>query len=473
MARLTFHGGARSVTGANYLIETHLSSGALPRPSEAFGGGGAKGGGSKILVDCGLAQGTRHAEKQNYKKFPYDPASIDAVLITHAHIDHTGRLPKLIKDGFAGKIFMTRPTKDFVEIMLGDSQGIMAYEAKREGRKPLYSKKDVLKTFEYIEEAEYGEEVQVTRDVKCRFRDAGHILGSAIIEVWAGRKKIVFSGDLGNPPVPLLRPTEFIDEADYVVVESTYGDREHEKMDERKNLLENAIEDTCSRGGTLMIPSFALERTQELLYELNSLVENHRIPSVPVFIDSPLAIEATKIYRKYPQYYNKKATYLIESGDKVFQFPRLKFTYTTAESKAINEVPSPKIIIAGSGMSTGGRILHHERRYLPDRNSFLLFIGYQAAGTLGRRIFDGARSVRIFGERVPVRCGVRAIGGYSAHADQVKLREWVENIKDGGKLKKVFVVQGEEAPALAFVQLLRDYLGIDAEAPQVGDSAEM
>jgi len=452
MTTLTFHGGARSVTGANYLIETENS---------------------KVLVDCGLAQGTRHAERKNYKKFSYKPQDIDAVLVTHAHIDHTGLLPKLIKEGFAGKIFMTAPTKDFAEIMLDDSQGLMAHEAKREGKKSLYSKKDVIKTLEYIEEAEYGEEIKVTGDIKCRFRDAGHILGSSIIEVWAGSTKIVFSGDLGNPPVPLLRPTEFIDEADYVVVESTYGDRQHEKLDERKNLLEDVIEDTVSRSGTLMIPSFALERTQELLYELNSLVENRRIPSVPVFIDSPLAIDATKIYRKYPQYYNKKATYLIESGDKVFQFPRLKFTYRTAESKAINEVPSPKIIIAGSGMSTGGRILHHERRYLPDPNSFLLFIGYQAAGTLGRRIFDGARSVRIFGERVPVRCGVRAIGGYSAHADQVKLREWVEHIKNGGKLKKVFVVQGEEAPALAFVQLLRDHLGIDAEAPQVGDSAEI
>jgi metallo-beta-lactamase family protein len=452
MATLTFHGGARSVTGANYLIETENS---------------------KILVDCGLAQGTRHAEKQNYKKFSYDPSTIDAVLITHAHIDHTGRLPKLVKDGFRGKIFMTRPTKDFAEIMLDDSQGIMAYEAKREGREALYSKKDVVKTLEYIEEIEYGKVLKAAGDIKCRFRDAGHILGSAIIEVWADGQKIVFSGDLGNPPVPLLRPTEFITEADYVVVESTYGDREHEKLDERKNLLEDAIEDTVARGGTLMIPSFALERTQELLYELNSLVENHRVPEVPVFIDSPLAIDATKIYGKYPEYYNKKAMYLIESGDQVFQFPRLKFTYTAQESKGISDVPSPKIIIAGSGMSTGGRILHHERRYLPDPNSSILFIGYQAAGTLGRRIFDGAKSVKIFGERVPVRCGVKAIGGYSAHADQKKLREWVEKIKDGGKLKKTFVVQGEEGPSLAFVQLLQDHLGIDAEAPMLGDIVKL
>jgi len=447
------------VTGANYLIETETS---------------------KILVDCGLAQGTRHAERENYKKFPYDPASIDAVLITHAHIDHTGLLPKLVKDGFRGKILMTRPTKDFAKIMLDDSQGLMAGEARREGREALYSKKDVARTLEYIEPIEYGRISKVTKDIKCRFRDAGHILGSAIIEVWipssvAGKndKKIVFSGDLGNPPVPLLRPTEFVSEADYVVVESTYGDREHEKLDERKNLLENTIEDTYTRGGTLMIPSFAIERTQELLYEFNSLVENHRVPEMPIFMDSPLAIDATKIYRKYPEYYNKKAMYLIESGDQLFKFSRLKFTYTSDESKAINDVAQPKVIIAGSGMSTGGRILHHERRYLSDPNSLILFIGYQAAGTLGRRIFDGAKNVKIFGENVSVRCGVRAIGGYSAHADQTKLREWVEKIKDGGKLKKVFAVQGEEGPALAFVQLLRDHLGLNAEAPRTGDSIEL
>jgi metallo-beta-lactamase family protein len=452
MPTLTFHGGARSVTGANYLIETETS---------------------KILVDCGLIQGTRHAEKQNYEKFPYDPAGIDAVLVTHAHIDHTGRLPKLVKDGFRGKIFMTRPARDFAEIMLADSQALMADEAKSEKEKPLYSKEDVARTLEFIETAEYGEVFEITDDTKFRFRDAGHILGSAIIELWAENKKIVFSGDLGNPPVPLLRPTEFIDEADYVVVESTYGDREHEKLDERKNMLEDVIEDTFAQGGTLMIPSFALERTQELLYELNSLVENHRIPRIPIFIDSPLAICATKIYKKYPQYYNEKAVYLIESGDQLFQFPGLKFTYTTEESKEINDVPPPKIVIAGSGMSTGGRILHHERRYLSDPNSFILFIGYQAAGTLGRRIADGAKEVKIFGETVPVLCGVRAIGGYSAHADQAKLREWVEKIKEGGKLKKTFVVQGEEGPALAFVQLLRDHLGIDAEAPMAGDIVKL
>ena len=455
MPTLTFHSAARSVTGANYLLETKKS---------------------KVLVDCGLIQGARHAEEKNYEPFPYDPASIDAVFVTHAHIDHTGRLPKLVKDGFRGKIFMTPPTRDFTEIMLHDSQGLMRDEAKREKRKELYTKTDVVKTLEVIEGVEYGKKIQITQDIQVRFRDAGHILGSSIIEVFINEgqeMRVVFSGDLGNPPVPLLRPTTFIERADYVIMESTYGDRQHENIDLRKNLLEDAIEDTVSRGGTLMIPAFAMERTQELLYELNLLVENQRVPEVPVFIDSPLAIKATEIYNKYPDYFNKEATYLIESGDKVFQFPRLKFTETSEESKAINDVSPPKIIIAGSGMSTGGRILHHERRYLCDPNSTILFIGYQVAGTLGRRIFDGAKSVKIFGEEVPVNCEVRAIGGYSAHADQEQLMAWVKHIKEGGDLKKVFAVQGEEGPALALVQFLRDRLGIDASAPMLGEKIEL
>ncbi|MBI1888625.1 MAG: MBL fold metallo-hydrolase [Candidatus Spechtbacteria bacterium] len=452
MTKLTFHGGARSVTGANYLIET---------------------GETKILVDCGLAKGTRHAEKENYKPFPYNVSEIDAVLVTHAHIDHTGRLPKLIRDGFQGKIFMTPPTQDLAEVMLFDAYEIMAEEAKREGRDVLYSKEDIAKTSEFIRAIPYGEIQKFAKGVEFRFRDAGHILGSAIIEAWAEGKKIVFSGDLGNPPVPLLRPTESIEEADYVVIESTYGDRQHEDRDERKNILEDAIEDVCTKGGVLMIPTFALERTQELLYELNSLVENHRVPEVPIFIDSPLAIAATNIYKKYPRYYNANASYLIASGDQIFQFPHLKFTKSVEESKAINDVPAPKIIIAGSGMSTGGRILHHERRYLSDAHSLLLIIGYQVAGTLGRRILDGAKEVKIFGETVSVRCEVKAIGGYSAHADQETLYHWLEIIKNGGNLKKVFAVQGEEGPALAFVQLVRDHLGVEAEAPRVGDSVEL
>ncbi len=455
MVKLSFFGGTRMVAGSNYLIETENT---------------------KILVDCGLFQGEKVIEDKNYEKFPYNPKSIDFLLVTHAHMDHIGRIPKLYKEGFRGKILGTRPTKDLTHNMLLDSQGIMKDEAKRENRKPPYSQRDVIGVMELFEGIDYHQILKLSKGTKCQFRDAGHILGSSIIELWIGQVKIVFSGDLGNPPVPLLKPTEFIDETDYVLVESAYGDRLHEKRGERKDLLENAIEDTITRKGVLMIPAFALERTQELLYELNSLVENHRISSIPIFVDSPLAIRNLDIYKKYPEYYNKESVYLIESGDELFKFKGLKFTETVKESKKINDVPPPKIIIAGSGMSEGGRILHHEIRYLPDPNSILLIIGYQVSGTLGRKILDGAQKVKIFRENIPVRAEVKAIGGYSAHADQKGLYQWIAHIKrpvyplrNGKKdikgLKKVFVVQGEEGPALALVQKIKDNLGVETEAP--------
>lgn len=445
------------VTGANYLLESNLPA--------------SRHGSAKILIDCGLFQGEKHAEDKNYEDFPYKPEEIDYLLITHAHLDHIGRIPKLYKDGFRGKILATKPTKDFTYEMLLDSQEILEKEAKELKRKPLYTHEDVEKSSELIEGVEYGEKIKLGKDIFCRFREAGHILGSAIIEIWAEKKKIVFSGDLGNPPVPLLRPTEFIDEADYVVIESAYGDRVHEARDQRQNLLENAIEDTVTGGGVLMIPAFALERTQELLYELNELVENHRIPRIPIFIDSPLALKALDVYKKYPEYYNKEATYLIKSGDDLFKFSGLVFTETTEESKRINDIKPPKVIIAGSGMSTGGRILHHEIRYLPDPGSCLLLVSYQVAGSLGRRILDGAKEVKIFNETVPVRAKVKEIGAYSAHADQEMLRNWVDKIKR--PIKRVFVVQGEEGPALALVQLIRDHLGIDARAPMTGEVVKL
>lgn len=438
------------VTGANYLLDT---------------------GKTKILVDCGMFQGPRRFEKKNYEPFPYNPKEVDFALLTHAHTDHTGRVPKLYRDGFRGRILCTRPLKDLARIMLEDSANLLQYGARRFAKKPFFDERDVNGVLTLFEAVKYGEEIKLAEDIRCCFRDAGHILGSAIIEVRAGNTKIVFSGDLGNPPTPLLKPTEFVDSADYVVIESAYGDRLHEKLSERKLLLERAIEDTITEGGVLMIPSFALERTQELLYELNDLVENHRIPKIPIFIDSPLAIKATEIYKKYQEYYNKEAAYIIESGDKLFSFPGLKLTLTTEESKRINDVPSPKVIIAGSGMSTGGRILHHEKRYLSDPKSMLLIIGYQVEGTLGRRVLDGAKSVKIFRESVPVRCQVRAIGGYSAHADQEGLFNWVSQIKS--PIKKVFIVQGEKKASRALAQVIKDRLVISAEVPKLDQVVDL
>jgi len=374
-------------------------------------------------------------------------------------------LPILFKQGFRGKIFATRPTKDFVRIMLFDAERINRGIAKTASKEFTYNRTDVEKTLELFQSIDYQKKIKLNKDISFCFREAGHILGSAIIEVWAEDKKIVFSGDLGNPPVPLLRPTEFIQEADYLVIESTYGDRIHEDKQQRKDLLEDVIEDTVAQGGTLLIPSFALERTQEVLYELNELVENHRIPRIPIFLDSPLAIKLTEIYQSYPEYFNQEASYLIKSGDDLFKFPGLKMTLTAEESKKIKNISSSKIILAGSGMSTGGRILHHEKRYLTDSKNILLIICYQVPGTLGRKILDGAKTVRISGQEIPNKIQVRAIGGYSAHADQAMLCNWVRPMKD--TLKKVFVVQGEEKPALALVQQIKDHLGLSAEAPEM------
>jgi metallo-beta-lactamase family protein len=256
-----------------------------------------------------------------------------------------------------------------------------------------------------------------------------------------------------------------------VVIESAYGDRNHETKKKRKDILEDAIEDTVTAGGTLMIPAFAMERTQEILYEMNELVEHHRVPRVPIFIDSPLAIRATEVYKRYEDYFNKETTYIIDSGDDIFKFPGLKLTRTAEESKKINSVPAPKIIMAGSGMSTGGRILFHEKLYLSDPKSMLFIVGYQVQGTLGRKVLDGAKEVKIFGERVLVKASVRAVGGYSAHADQSKLRDWVDHIKR--PIQNVFVVQGEEGPANALALTIKDELGVMATVPELGESVEL
>ena len=452
--KLYFYGGVGgSVTGANYLIEC---------------------GGTKVLVDCGLRQGGRLAERENYAPFPYDPGEISAVLITHAHLDHIGRIPKLYRDGFRGRIFATHPTLDLARLSLDDSLHLLKEEAEELNQKPLFTEDDLVNCWKLTHGRPYHQDIEINPNIKIKFNDAGHILGSSIVEVFlseAGRKvKIVFSGDLGNPPTPLLKPTEFVDNADYVLVESAYGDRLHEDKTRRKEKLLSVVESAVRNGGVLMIPAFALERTQELIFELNSLAESGRVPKIPVFIDSPLAIKATAVYQKYSDYFNKEAVYLIKSGDDLFNFPGLEFSLTTESSKAINTVPPPKVVIAGSGMSEGGRIVHHERRYLPDPKSTLLIIGYQTQNTLGRRLLDGAQEIKMFGEMIQVRAQIKAIGGYSAHADQAKLLDWVGHIKN---VKKVFVVQGEAGPAAALAGKIKSDLGVEAGVPQVEQVVEL
>jgi len=450
--KLTFYGGAKNITGSNYLLETS-----------------GKRQATRILVDCGLYQGSSFCERHNYEPFPYDPKTIEAVLITHAHIDHIGRLPQLYKAGFRGEIFSTPPTRDFSEQLLIDSEHLLIKEAEEKKLMPIYNLEDVNKVMALWKTIDYHQKFKLA-SLEIEFYDAGHILGSSFIVVSADGKRIVFSGDLGNVPAPLVRDTEIIKEAEYALIESTYGNRIHEGVAVRKDILEDTIEETVKSGGVLTIPAFAMERTQELLFELNELVENGRIPKVPIFIDSPLAIKLTSVYKKYsqnPNYFDQEAISMFKKGDAIFNFPGLKLALTTEQSKEINDVSAPKVIIAGAGMSQGGRILHHERRYLSDSKSTILFISYQVNGSLGRRILEGVKAVKIFGEEIPVKCRIRAIAGYSAHADQNRLLDWLRPMKLS--LKKVFLVQGEEDQMLPLAQKIRDELAVETVIPSLGE----
>ena len=434
------------VTGANYLLESS---------------------GEKIIIDCGLHQGSNYCERHNFDPFGYDPKEIKAVFVTHAHIDHTGRLPKLYKDGFRGTIYSTPPTKDFARELLLDSEDILRREAEREKRSPLYTALDVDSMMKLWKGVDYKESVQVG-PFKVTLENSGHVLGSTSFIVETEGKIIIFSGDLGNSNPPLIREWEPITvPVNYCLIESAYGDRIHEDINKRKELLEDVIEETIKAGGVLMIPAFALERIQGLLYQLNELVENGRIPRLPVYVDSPLAIKLTAVYKWHERYFNDEAWKLVSNDKSLFSFPGLKLSFTKEESIAIKKVPSPKIIIAGSGMSQGGRILFHEKEYLPDRKSTILFVGYQSAGSLGRRILDGAKTVRILGEEVSVNARVVHISGYSAHADQERLLGWLTPMRS--TLKKVFVVQGDPDVSEKFASLVQDELAIEAYVPSEGE----
>ncbi len=457
--KLSFFGAVGEVTGSNFLLETSSQD----------------SGPKKYLIDCGMIQGSSDNELRNYHRFAYDPASIEAVLVTHAHADHIGRIPKLYKDGFHGLVYSTGPTKDLAEIVGRDSAGLIAESARELGREPFFSESDVeavvknnWRTVGYRQPFDLG-------DLSVTFHDAGHILGSAFIELSQtsemGKTKIVFSGDLGNPPVPFLEPTETLTGANYVVIESTYGDREHEPTQDRHDKLKSVIVETIKKGGVLMIPTFAIERAQEVLYELDHLVDEGEVPAVPIFLDSPLAIKATRIFRKYPQFWNDQALRQWQLDD-FFHFRGLNMTVSTQESKAINTLAGPKIIIAGSGMIHGGRIMHHLRRYLSDPKSTLLIIGYQAHGTLGRALFEGARHVKIFGARVEVRASVKAIGAYSAHADQPKLIRWLSAMKHP-KPSQVFLAHGEPDKANALARAISSQLSLKARVPVMGESVSL
>ena len=440
--KITFYGGAQSVTGANYLLEAGLT---------------------RIIIDCGLHQGSKYAEDLNYEPFGYNPADMQYVFITHSHIDHVGRLPKLYRDGFRGTVYTTHPTAELMAIALPDNMQHITREAEAEGHAALFDQTDLDGVMDLVKGCDYGAPIDLGGGVRAILHDAGHVLGSAIVEIQytpssdGVLRKIFFSGDLGNPPTPLLRPTEFVHNANYIVVESAYGDRVHEQRHERREKLARVIKETIARKGVLLIPSFALERTQDLLFELHELHTGKQIPDIPIFMDSPLAIKLTGVFEKYFPHR--------------FEFPGIEFTLTSDQSKHINNVPAPKIIIAGSGMSQGGRILHHEKRYLSDPQNTILFVGYQVDGSLGRRIERGENPVKIFGETVPVRCHVESLSGYSAHADQPALLHWIKEANTGNSLQHVFVVQGEETAAKTLANLIHDTLGVTATVPHAGELA--
>jgi len=448
---LTFWGGVGTVTGANFLVSY---------------------GGKKVLVDCGMLQGTSNSDEENKKEFPYDAATIDFLFITHAHIDHVGRIPKLIKDGFRGTIFSTAETKVIAELMLSDAARIADFEAREKGILPLYDSSHVHKAFSVWKTLPYHTSSKIGEGFSVSLFDAGHILGSSMFLFTFDREgeettKVLFTGDLGNSPSKLLKDTEYVSEADYVVIDSVYGDRNHEPKGVREEKFKQTLLDAIAQKGTVVIPAFSLERTQTILYELNELIENNQIPSIPVFVDSPLAIKITNIYERISSLYNQPVQDDIKGGDHIFNFPKLKETARVADSQQIEKTLGPKVIIAGSGMSTAGRVLHHEIKYLPDKNAVLLLMGYQAPGTLGRDLDEGAKKVVIKDTVVEVAAKIVKIHGYSAHKDSDHLVDFVDHV-DKKFLKKVFIVMGEPKSSLFLSQKLHDYLGIDALVPEKG-----
>ena len=455
--KLTFLGGTGSVTGANYLLEAQNTDG------KKF----------KVLVDCGFEQGTNAADSFNREPFSYNPAEIDYLIVTHAHMDHIGKIPKLVKEGFVGKIISTPPTKDLAVVLFEDALKIIDSDCRRHGTLPIYEKKDTEKALGLWQTVEYHQTFGLGDGLSIYLRDSGHILGSAMVEINDGKMKAVFTGDLGNSPSLLLNDTEEIKDANYIIMESVYGDRNHEPKDERRQKMKQIIQDTISNKKLLIIPAFSLERTQMLLYEMNEFFENHELEQIPVFLDSPLAIKITKIYEKYSSYLNATVQKEIKEGDDVFNFPRLKSTALSRDSERIETTRNPKIIIAGSGMSNGGRVVQHEKDHAGDRDATILMVGYQAVGTLGRQLEDGAKMVRIHGEEIQVRAKVLKIEGYSSHKDSDHLVGFVETANQSGVLKKVFPVMGEPKSSLFLVQRLRHELDVDAKYPELGEMVEL
>ena len=448
--RITFYGAVEDVTGSCFLVESN---------------------GKRVLVDCGMHQGERLCSTRNAEPFGFDPAYIDAVLITHAHFDHTGRLPDLVKQGYHGPIFMTAPTASLTEIILSDSVNVMRENAQRCGDVALYGLAELKSMMQQIETIGYHTSFEVVPGFSAMFHDAGHILGSSYISLDTADGRVVFSGDLGNDDVPILPPTDPLHRADFVVCESTYGDKEHEPVFVRGPKLAAFVKKIIGRKGTLIIPAFSVERTQELLYELDQLLVKGEIPSVPIYLDSPLAIRATELYRHFREYLQFEHPAAPGPDGDFFSFPTLRETLSSEESKTINDDKRPKIIIAGNGMMTGGRVLHHLKRYLNDERAGVLIIGFQAPHTLGRKIQEGVESVKIYNDTVAVRASVERIEAFSAHGDQKKLTRWLK--PEEGTIRKIFLVHGENPVKEAFAKHLEAELDAEVIIPREHQVVEL
>lgn len=472
--KITFLGAARTVTGSNFLVE---------------------GAGKKFLVDCGMWQGKAEQEMENDQEFEFNPTDIDFVLLTHAHIDHSGRIPKLYKEGFRNKVYAHKATCDLCALMLPDSGHIQETESEWKNRKrmrrgekpipPIYTAEEAAKCLEIFEAVQYDKIIEITPEIHVRFNDAGHMLGSSIIEVWVKEDdketKTVFTGDLGNNDIPLLSPLTMIEDTDYLVMESTYGSRLHVKNEQKAEIFLNVVSETLDNGGTVVIPSFAVGRTQEILYELNKLKEEKEdeefirkykiLMKTPVYVDSPLAISATEVFSDNMDLFDEETKEEMAKGDNPLEFPGLQFTKTADESKALNEDPRASIIISASGMCEVGRIKHHLKHNLWNPKSTILFVGYQAPGTLGYNIVNGAKTVKIFGEEIAVNARIEYIEGYSGHADQELLMNFIYSFIK--KPKHIFLVHGEPESQDILRDKIEGETGLGVTIPEFGETYEL